>query len=68
MPKTFPLIPRIRGQSVSPLKTLAIHKVLKVFFAEVASFLSETDLEASELWQEQAPIGSDIRTARMLLT
>jgi hypothetical protein len=47
------------GQSVLLLKPLAIHKVLKMFFAEVAFFLSETDLEASELWQEQAPIGSD---------
>jgi integrase len=48
VPKTFPLIPIIRAQSVLPLKPLAIHKVLKAFFAEIADSLSETDAEASE--------------------
>lgn len=48
VPKTFPLIPRIRGQSVLPLTPLAIHKALKAFFAEVACFLRESDSEASE--------------------
>jgi len=48
VPKTLPLIPRIRGQSVSALKPLAIHKVLKAFFAEIAVSLSETDAESSE--------------------
>jgi len=48
VPKTFPLIPRIRAQSVLPLKPLAIHKVLKAFFAEIAVSLSETDAESSE--------------------
>ena len=38
----------IRGQSVYALKPLAIHKVLKTFFAEIAASLSETDAEASE--------------------
>ena len=48
VPKTFPLIPIIRAQSVLPLKPLAIHKVLNAFFAEIADSLSETDAEASE--------------------
>lgn len=48
VPKTLPLIPRIRGQSVSALKPLAIHKILKAFFAEIAGSLSHTDAEASE--------------------
>ena len=48
VPKTVPLIPRNRGQSVSALKPLAIHKVLKKFFAEIAVSLFETDAESSE--------------------
>jgi site-specific recombinase XerD len=48
VPKTLPLIPRIRAQSALPLKPLAIHKVLKAFFAEIAVSLSETDVESSE--------------------
>ena len=48
VPKTLPLIPRIRAQSVLPLKPLAIHKVLKAFFAEIAASSPETDAEASE--------------------
>jgi hypothetical protein len=53
VPKTFPLIPRIRGQSVSLLKPLAIHKVLKAFFSEIADSLAEASeklTKASTYW------------------